>query len=88
MGISSDGVITFVSSLFPGRISDKELTRRSGILDFLKPGDSVMADHGFDIEEDMYIVLCEALFLRGKGQLSEKELITTRHIASLQIHVE
>jgi len=57
-------------------------------MDFLKPGDSVMADHGFDIEEDMYIVLCEALFLRGKGQLSEKELITTGHIASLQIHVE
>ena len=44
VGISPDGVITFVSSLFPGSISHKELTRRSGLLDLLEPGDSVMAD--------------------------------------------
>ena len=51
VGISPEGVITFVSSLFPGCISDKELTRRSGLLDLLEPGDSVMADRGFDIED-------------------------------------
>jgi hypothetical protein len=50
-----------------------------------------MADRGFDIEEDL--ILCGVKlnitpFLRGKGQLSEKELITTRRIASLRIHVE
>ncbi len=28
------------------------------------------------------------LFLRGKKQLSEKELVITRRIASLRIHVE
>lgn len=64
----------YPSSLFPGCISDKELTRRSGILDLLEPGDSVMADRGFDIEEDL--ILCGVKlnippFLRGKGQLSE-----------------
>ena len=36
VGISPDGVITFVSSLYPGSTSDKELTRRSGILDLLE----------------------------------------------------
>ena len=50
IGISPDGTITFVSSLFPGSISDKALTRQSGILDMLKSGDSAMADRGFDIE--------------------------------------
>ena len=53
VGISPDGAVTFVSSLYPGCISDKELTRRSGILDLLEPGDSVMADRGFEIEEDL-----------------------------------
>ena len=91
VGISPDGVITFVSSLFPGCISDKELTRRSGILDLLEPGDSVMADRGFNIEEDL--ILCRVKlnippFLREKGQLSQKELVTTRRIASLRIHAE
>ena len=50
IGISPDGTTTFVSSLFPGSISDKALTRQSGILDLLESGDLVMADRGFDIE--------------------------------------
>ena len=53
VGISPSGAITFVSSLYSGSISDKELTRRSGILALLEKGDSVMADRGFDIETDL-----------------------------------
>ena len=45
--ISPSGAVTFISDLYPGSISDKELTRRSGILDLLEEGDSVMADRGF-----------------------------------------
>ena len=36
IGISPSGAITFISNLYPGSISDKELTRRSGILDLLE----------------------------------------------------
>ena len=91
VGISPDGVITFVSSLFPGSISDKELTKQSGILDLLEPGDSVMADRGFNIEDDLIVLgvhLNIPSFLRGKTQFSENELVETRRIASLRIHVE
>ena len=56
VGISPDGSVTFVSLLYPGSISDKELTKRSGILDLLEPGDSVMADRGFEIEEDLLLI--------------------------------
>ena len=44
-----NGVTYFPSSLC-GRISGKHLTIRSGLLDLTEPGDSVMADGGFDIE--------------------------------------
>ena len=91
VGISPDGAITFVSSLYSGCISDKELTRKSGILDLLEEGDSVMADRGFEIEEDMMLIgvrLNIPPFLRGKKQLSENELVSTRRILSLRIHVE
>ena len=91
VGISPDGVVIFVSPLFPGCISDKDLTRRCGILDILEPGDSVMADRGFDIEEDLIlrgVSLNIPPFMRGKKQLSENEVVTTRRIASLRIHVE
>lgn len=50
-----------------------------------------MADRGFDIEEDLVLLgvkLNISPFLRGKLKLSEKELIATRRIASLRIHVE
>lgn len=50
MGISPSGAVTFVSKVYPGSISDSKLTR-SGILDLLQSGDSVMADHGFDIQD-------------------------------------
>ena len=56
VGISPDSAITFVASLYPGCISDKQLTRKSGILDLLEEGDSVLADRGFEIEEDLMII--------------------------------
>ena len=91
IGISPSGAIIFISDLYPGCISDKELTRRSGLLDLLDGGDSVMADRGFDIEDDMALLgvkLNIPPFLRGKEQLSRQELVETRRIASLRIHVE
>ena len=91
MGISPSGIITYVSSLYAGSISDKELTRCSGILDLLEQGDSVMADRGFDIQDDLTLrgVRLNILpFFKGKSQLTESELVETRRIASIRIHVE
>ena len=51
--IAPHGAITFISSLYTSLISDKEITRCSGILDFLEAHDSVMADKGFDIEDPL-----------------------------------
>lgn len=42
--------MSFVSGLYTGAISDKEITRCCGIIDLIEEGDSVMADKGFDIE--------------------------------------
>ena len=91
IGIAPSGAICFVSSLYSGSISDKELTRQSGLQPLLEKGDSVMADKGFDIS-DLLLPLDVSSnippFLRGKPQLDEHELIETRRIASLRIHVE
>lgn len=82
--------ISFVSKLYGGNISDRQLTIDSGLLDLLEPSDSVMADRGFTIED--------LLHSRGVGlnippnkdgpQLSEDDLILTRRIATLRIHIE
>eukprot|EP00117_Sycon_ciliatum_P042301 scpid100916/ scgid30793/ len=49
VGVSPNGVITFLSSIYGGHVSDKELAKRSGLLSKLQPGDAIMADRGFDI---------------------------------------
>ena len=43
VGISPSGEITFASKLFPGSISDKELTKRSGLLHLLERGGPIAA---------------------------------------------
>ena len=43
IGISPSGVVTFVSELYPGSISDKDIVRRSGLPALLEPG---RYDHG------------------------------------------
>lgn len=50
VGISPHGAVSFLSGLYTGAISDKEITRCCGILDLIE-GDSVMADKGFNIED-------------------------------------
>jgi len=77
-----------ISSLF---ISDKEITRQSRIQTLPEKGYSVMADRGFNIEADLIsleVKLNIPPFLKGKSQLSEKEMIETRRITSVRIHDE
>ena len=67
---------------------DKEITQKCG---FLRYGDKIMADHRFNISEDL--ALCGArlwtpAFTRGKSQLSKSEVEMTRVLARVRIHVE
>ena len=52
VGITPAGVCFFVSDLYAGSISDNETVKKSGFLDKLTPGDEVMADKGFLIQDE------------------------------------
>lgn len=43
------GVLGFLSELYIGSISDKELIKMFNVIDCLDFGDDVMVDKGFDI---------------------------------------
>ena len=93
VGIAPHGSVTFVSSLYQGSISDKEITRRSGILSLLEEGGEVMADKGFliqDLLEPKKATLTIPPFLSGSRsfQFTSKEVTETQQIARLRIHVE
>ena len=88
--IAPSGAVAFVSDLYAGRCSDKQITNACGILDLLEEGDTLMADKGFDIASDLPhgIRLNIPPFLRSNSFLSVKDEATTRKIASMRVHVE
>ena len=91
IGITPCGCVSFVSSLYTGAISDKEITARSGLIDLLEADNQVMADKGFlinDLLASKNVALVIPPFLGEKGHFSTGEVQRTHDIARLRIHVE
>ena len=49
--VAPNGVLTYISNLYPGSISDKEIVQQSGFLQRFLPGDLILADKGFLIQD-------------------------------------
>ena len=91
IGITPQGTISFVSEAWGGCVSDKVITKESGILSKLLPGDLVSADRGFNVGDLVAEYRAEAVlpaFMKGKSQLSAKEVMESRELARVCIHVE
>ena len=91
VGITPGGAMSFVSQLYTGHISDREIVMPSGFLDQqFNNGDSVMADKGFTIDDLLPpgVGLNIPPFLGMQGQMSAEDVVKTQSIASLRVHVE
>ena len=91
IGITPQGNISFVSEAWGGRTSDKYPTENCGFLEFLVPGDMVMADRGFTISYSVGLKqakLTIPAFTKGKSQLDPVDVERTRGIANVRIHNE
>ena len=81
VGCTPSGGYSFVSQLFTGSISDVEIVKQSGFLisDQFNSDqfDSVMADRGFIIENDLPdgVSLNIPAFLNGRTQFGQGEVI-------------
>lgn len=91
IGISPCGTISFLSKCWGGRVTDKFITRESGFLKLIDPGDTIIADRGFDIGDDIAFhggKLEIPSFTKGKKQLTQKDVEKSQKIARVRIHVE
>lgn len=91
ISFTPQGRISFVSQAWGGRVTDKHLTEHSGFLDKLLPGDLVLADRGFMLEDGFGLFCAELAtppFTEGKKQLCSKEIGSAREISQVRIHVE
>ena len=75
LGIAPSGAITFISKLYEGSISDKEIVKRRSILNknLWDDNDSIMAERGFTIQNELApldVELNILSFLGGRAQLT------------------
>ncbi|KAK5639798.1 hypothetical protein RI129_010609 [Pyrocoelia pectoralis] len=89
VGVAPNGVITYISPLYPGSTSDKKVVQHSGILNIFEPGDLILADKGFLITDILPagVSLNIPPFL-CQPQFTPHQIIQTRNIARARIHVE
>ncbi|KAG9279114.1 uncharacterized protein LOC125784831 [Astyanax mexicanus] len=88
IGIAPHGAVTFVSSLYQGAISDKEILKQSGIVPLLDSSMAIMVDKGFLVEDCVPCRVHIPTFLAKRAQLSRSEIRQTQSIARLRVHVE
>ena len=91
IGISPMGTVSFLSKCWGGRVSDKSLTHSSGFFNYLEHGDTILADRGFTLAEDMAVYganLAIPAFTRGKEQLSQREVEKSKQLSRVRIHIE
>ena len=91
IGITPVGTISYLSQCWGGRVSDKNLTQKSNFFQMLEHGDTVLADRGFTIAEDLAVhgaKLEIPAFTRGKTQLSQRDVELSKQLSSVRIHVE
>ena len=89
VGVAPNGVVVFVSKLYPGSSSDKVVVEHSRVLDQTVPGDLVIADKGFLIQDLMPsgVTLNLPPFL-DTAQFTVSQARATVSIARARIHVE
>ncbi|GFV58178.1 THAP-type domain-containing protein [Trichonephila clavipes] len=91
IGITPNGAISFISELYCGSISDKQLFIKSKLMDLLEPNDVVMADKGFLIENELASVGCKLqcpAFLRDKIQFDVSEMVSNCRLSNVRVTVE
>jgi hypothetical protein len=89
--ISPNGAIVWMSDLFPGGISDKDIVQKCGILSTLNAGDLILADKGFLISCIMppgVSVNIPSFLDSQTKQFTRQQITWSRNISRFRIHVE
>ena len=87
--MAPNAVITYLSKLYPGAISDKAILYSRWIIESFCAWDTIMADKGFLIQDILPNGVSFNIppFLNN-GAFTESEAKATKSIARARIHVE
>ncbi len=90
IGVTPSGMVNFVSRAYGGRVSDRQITAKSGLLPLIDLGMTIMADKGFTVEDmlPLGVNLNIPPRIPSARQMTKSEFFTTAHIAQARIVVE
>lgn len=91
VAIAPNGMISYLSHCWGGRVSDRAITLSDSFLDLIQPNDLILADRGFSIKDcvlERHATLEIPPPASGYDQLSRNDVFKTKSIASKRIHVE
>lgn len=88
---STPGVLTsFISPAYGGSASDRQLVERSPLINLCEPGDSVMSDKGFNVQ-DLFasrdITINIPTFFKKQNRMSGNTVLRDRKISSKRVHI-
>lgn len=91
IGISTRGLVTYISDAYGGNTSDRQIVERSDLTSKFDRGDCIMVDRGITVQDlfapaDVKVLMPS--FLRGRDCFDQSEIFSDRCIASKRIHVE
>ena len=88
VGASPGGLI---SPAFDGFASDRQIVERSNVFTLCDPGDSIMSDKGFNVQ-DLFATFDVAInipsFFRKRNRLIGNIVLHDRKISSKRVHIE
>lgn len=90
-GSTPGGLVSYVSDAYGGSTSDRQIVERSTLTMMCEPGDSIMADKGFNVQ-DLFmhrdVVINIPSFFSKKNRMSGATVLKDRKIASKRVHIE
>lgn len=84
VGIAPHGAVTFISDLYAGSVSDKEIFKQLGIADLLTENMAVMVHKGFQISDCCKCEVYCPPFLSKQKQMPAYQVRETQAIARLR----
>lgn len=91
VGATPGGLISHISPAYGGSVSDRQMIERSDIPNKCDPGDSIMADKGFEVQ-DLFapydVTVNIPSFFKKTNRLSGNAVLHDRKIASKRVHIE
>ena len=91
VGSTPGGLVSYISPAYGGCTSDRQIVERSQIVRSCDPGDSVMADKGFNVQDlfaRMDVTVNIPTFLKKRNRISGKTLMRDRIVSSKRVHIE